>query len=269
MNQLGEQITKHITDAGGTWGIFLENVTTNETWSHLPDEKFNAASIIKIPIMMAAFEAHHQGEFNMEDELKLRAEDIVGGAGVFQHMTPGTRVTVYDTIMMMIIQSDNTATNMIIDLIGKQRIQETMQDLGLKDSMFYNKLVTQPVKREGVNTLTARDVNTALKAIAKGTYTSVYACQHMIDIMKRQQDRFRLPARLPNQSSDTIGSLENWSLAHKTGTVSGVVHDTGILYVSDQEILITILSKEVDNYNGMLTIADIGFDIYNSIVEED
>lgn len=265
MKELGEKITKEITSAEGTWGVVLENLTTNESWTHLPDEKFNAASIIKIPIMMAAFEAHHQGAFAMEDKLTLRAEDIVAGMGVFQHMTPGTEFTVYDTIMMMIIQSDNTATNMVINLVGKKQIQALMKNIGLKDSMFYNTLMTMPVEREGVNTITATDVNQMLKTIVEAKYTSAYACEHMTDIMKRQQDSDRLPARLPGQSSHIIGSLKEWSLAHKTGTVSGVVHDVGVLYVHGQQILITILSKDVDNYFGELTIANMGLHIYNSL----
>ncbi|HLR15230.1 MAG TPA: serine hydrolase [Bacillota bacterium] len=268
MKELEKKIEKHISEAGGTWGIYIENLTKKETWSHLPDEVFPAASIIKIPIMMAAFEAHHQGKFSMEDTLPLRAEELVGGAGVFQHMTPGTLVTVYDTIMLMMIQSDNTATNMIIDLVGKENIQKTMTSIGLKDSTFYNKLMTVPCEREGPNEITARDVNTMLKTIATGSYTSVYACEHMIDIMKRQQDDSRLPARLPRSSSGVIGALDTWNLAHKTGSISGVVHDAGILYVQNQEVLITVLSKNVDDYFGQSTIATIGKDLFEALTSQ-
>lgn len=268
MKELEKKINQQITEAGGTWGIYIESLTTKETLSHLPDEIFPAASIIKIPIMMAAFEAHHQGKFSMEDTLALRAEDLVGGAGVFQHMTPGTRVTVYDTIMLMMIQSDNTATNMVIDLVGKENIRKTMKSIGLKDSSFYNKLMTVPYDREGPNEITARDVNTMLKTIATGSYTSVYACEHMIDIMKRQQDDSRLPARLPRSNSDVIGAIETWNLAHKTGTISGVVHDVGILYVQNQEVLVTVLSKHVDDYFGQMTIATIGKNLFEMITAQ-
>ncbi len=265
MEELGKKLTEHMTEAGGTWGIYIENLTTNESWSHLPDESFYAASVIKIPIMMAAYEAHHQGDFSMEDELTLRAEDIVGGAGVLQHMTPGTKLTIYDVITLMIIQSDNMATNMIIDLVGKEQIQQTMRDIGLKNSTFYNKLMTVPVEREGVNLITAADMNQMMKVIAKGNYTSVYACEHMIKVMKRQQHTERLPARLPRQTSSIIGAESDWSIAHKTGSVTGVVHDVGILYVEDQSVLATVLSKDVDDYFAEHTIANMGLDLYNYV----
>lgn len=265
MEELGKKFTKHMTEAGGTWGVYIENLTTNESWSQLPDESFYAASIIKIPIMMAAYEAHHRGDFSMEDELTLWAEDIVGGAGVLQHMTPGTKLTVYDVITLMIIQSDNMATNMIIDLVGTEQIQQTMRDIGLTNSTFYNKLMTVPVEREGANMITAADMNEMMKVIANGDYTSAYACEHMIKIMKKQQHTSRLPARLPRQTSPVVGAQIDWSMAHKTGSVSGVVHDVGILYVEDQNILVTVLSKNVDDYFAEQTIANMGLDLYNYV----
>lgn len=263
MEKLGEKLQQHMLDAGGTWGISLKNIRTNETWCHFPNESFYAASIIKIPIMMAAFEAHHHGSFSLEDHLLLRAEDIVGGAGVLQHMSPGTKLTIYDVLTLMIIQSDNTATNMMIDVVGKDNIQQTIKDIGLQDSHFHNKLMTVPVKRAGANVITAADMTKMLQTIVRGEYTSHYACEHMIDILKKQQHTARLPARLPRNTSSIIGTHQDWSIAHKTGSVSGVVHDVGVFYVDDQQLLVSILSKDVDDYFAEHTIANMGLDLYN------
>ena len=262
MKELSTSIENLIENAGGTWGIILEDLDTNESWQWNQDDTFYAASIIKIPIMVAAFAAYEQGKFKLSDPVTLKQEDIVGGSGVLQYLLPGISLSFYDLIVLMIIQSDNTATNMLIDLIGKKEIQQTMQTIGLKKSKFYNKLMTVPVQREGNNIVTAKEMAFLLQQIINGKIVSTYACEKMIHIMKNQQIQDSLPGKLPDGNSSIIGTRPIWELAHKTGNVTKVRHDVGVFYVGSKTLIVAVLSKGIDDYQSKAIFHDIGLKIF-------
>ena len=263
MKQLVSNIERIIDNAGGTWGISLEDLETGESWNWNEHRLFYAASIIKVPILIAAFSAYDNGDISLSESIKLKKEDMVGGAGVLQHMAPGTNIKIYDVLTLMIIQSDNMATNIIIDLIGKEYIQKTMNDIGLQQSKFFNKLMTVPAEIKGYNQITAAEMSMMLREIAKGKVISEHACQQMISIMKRQQLRDCLPAKLPETDSNVMGMIPEWEIVNKTGNIRGIRHDIGIYYVGKRTMIASVLSSYLDDYESKLVFAEIGLEIYN------
>ncbi|PKR85643.1 serine hydrolase [Heyndrickxia camelliae] len=263
MELLMNEIQDILHRTGGTWGICLEDLDKKQHWSWNEKEDFFAASIIKVPIMAAVFSAYDQGQFHLSDKIVLKREDLVGGSGILQHMTPGISLTIYDYLTLMIIQSDNTATNVLIDLVGVEKIQETMSEIGMKNSCFYNKLMTVPVKTKGRNKITAGDMAILLHKLTSGSIISQYACEQMIDIMKKQQFRDCLPEQFPEMESDIIGTKSEWEFANKTGWVTGIHHDIGVLYVGNRTMNIVVLSKDVENRLAKQTMAQIGKCIFN------
>jgi beta-lactamase class A len=262
MQQLIQQIEQHVQEAGGTWGIAIEDLNRGETWQLNGDQPFYAASIIKLPIMAAVYAAAARGDFRLSDFLTLKQDDLVGGSGVLQHLTPGIRLPIADYVMLMIIQSDNTATNMLIDLVGTEEIQKAMKALGMENSTFYNKLMTVPVDTPGRNMITAADVTKLLSTIARGRFVSWYACEQMIAIMKKQQWRDGLPAFLPDEDEDIIGTQTDWEVANKTGWMTGIRHDAAIFYVGRRTLAVTTLSKDCDDWAARVAMAKIGKAIY-------
>ncbi|WP_348775016.1 serine hydrolase [Psychrobacillus sp. NEAU-3TGS] len=129
INQLTEQ-------SKGIWGIVIEDLYGDERWELNGDELFYAASVIKVPIMVAVFSAVERDEISLTAEIILKEDDFVGGSGVIQHLTPGTALSICDIVMLMIIQSDNTATNILIDLVGVEPIVQTMKEAGMEKSTF-------------------------------------------------------------------------------------------------------------------------------------
>jgi|HigsolmetaAR206D_1030411.scaffolds.fasta_scaffold02958_2 beta-lactamase class A len=266
MEKLTRCIEKWINEAGGTWGIVLEDLNEGVRWEHNEDRLFYAASMIKLPIMAAVFAAASRGDFRLTDSLTVKKDDIVGGSGVLQHLSPELKLPIYDLVTLMIIQSDNTATNMLIDLVGFQEIRNAMQNLGMEDSTCFTKLMTVPVERPGRNMVTARDLNRLLKKLATGQFVSLYACEHMIDIMKKQQFRDCLPSLLPDDDPDIVGTLPTWEFANKTGWVTGIRHDGGILYVGERALAITVLSESVDDRQAKATMGKIGRAAYEYLL---
>lgn len=249
--------------SGGQWGIYLEDLQTNEIWGKGHDDRFYAASVIKVPIMAAVFAEAYAGKFALEDKLTLRQEDQVGGAGILQHMTPGTKWSIYDLTTLMIIQSDNTATNMLIDLVGAEAIRSVMNRTGMVNSQFHNKLMIVPAELEGYNEVTAADLGSHLRHLATGKIISYNSCLHMINIMKRQQHRDRIPYHLPDPDGDVIGMLPKWELANKTGTVTRTTHDIGVMYIGNRAVTICLLSKNIETVAANDVMAQIGRMVYD------
>lgn len=263
LKQLTERIASITEMTGGTWGISLFDIDTKETWEvneHLP---FYAASVIKIPIMIAVFAASLREEIKLSSTMMLKREDIVGGSGVLQHMTPGTVFTIYDLVTLMIIQSDNTATNMLIDLVGTHNIQESMKDSGLETSRFYHKMMRKETNQKETNRITAHEMTNMLLKIAMGKIVSAEACREMITILKKQQIRNSLPVKIPESDEPVSGAPKQWELANKTGNVSGFRHDIGIFYVEKRWFIASILSKGVNDLDSPEVIGKIGLSIYN------
>ncbi|WP_232695446.1 serine hydrolase [Brevibacillus daliensis] len=251
----------------GEWGVVVEDIVTAEKFSYKENDSFYAASLIKVPVMSAVFAGANEGRFAMEDILDLRAEDLVGGAGVLQHMTPGTPLSIQDLVTLMIIQSDNTATNMLIELVGKDSIHAIMEKTGMNNSAFYNKLMVIPADLEGVNSVTPADMTNHYRLLAQGKIISYDASQKMLSILKKQQVRDVIPGLFPDPDHEIIGGLPLWELANKTGNVTNVQHDTGILYIGRHAVLLSFLSKGVENSVAKQGISKLGkmvFDYYQA-----
>ena len=267
LQQLAKRITTLIEDAGGTWGISLLDLDKKKSWELNEHKSFYSASVIKIPIMIATFAASERKKITLSSRLTLKREDIVGGSGILQHMTPGTEFTIYDLITLMIIQSDNTATNMLIDLVGVQAIGQAMKDTGLVVSKFYHKMMILEEDREGSNTITAHEMTSLLHKLATGKIISVHASEQMIDILKKQQIRHSLPAKIPEQDELVIGALKQWELANKTGNVLGIRHDVGIFYVGQRTFIASILTQGIEDLASPEIIGKIGLEIYNYLMD--
>lgn len=261
MQQLSEDIQAIIEKTGGTWGIVLEDLETQEKWQWNENAAFNAASLIKIPIMVAAFDQFNDEKIRLSESIKLKEDDKVGGSGVLQHLSSDLSLSIYDLIVLMIIQSDNTATNILIDYLGKRHIGQTMSNIGLKQTQLHNKLMTVPVQREGPNVTTAKEMGSLLKQIVKGQIISAYACEQMIRVMKKQQIQDSLPGRLPDPDYPLIGAQPKWELAHKTGMVTDVRHDVGIFYVKHRTLVAAVLSQGISSNESMLTFQELGLKI--------
>ncbi|MGN7468548.1 serine hydrolase [Brevibacillus sp. SAFN-007a] len=257
-------VSKLCEAAGGEWGIYLEDLRTNETLTINEKQRFYAASVIKVPIMTAVFAEAYAGKFALEDRLRLRRDDLVGGAGVLQHMTPGTEFTVYDLVTLMMIQSDNTATNMMIDLVGRDIIRSVMRKTGMENSTFFHKLMVRPAELAGFNEITAADIGSHLRCLATGTVVSYDSCLKMIAMLKQQQHRDRFPSLLPDPDGAIIGMLPKWEFANKTGSVSKITHDVGIFYTGPHAISVSLLNKGLPQRDAARVMARIGSLLYET-----
>ncbi|MFT9848283.1 serine hydrolase [Aneurinibacillus sp. REN35] len=262
MEALEACILQLIKEAGGTWGIVIEDLDEDKQWRWNAGELFLAESLIKVPIMAAVFAAIEEKRIHLHEYVCVQKEEIVGGTGILQHLTPGIQMTIYDLLTLMIIQSDNTATNIIIELIGLENIRKTLMELEMKASQFHRKMMIYPAHIESKNVINAHDASILLKKIATGTFLSRHVCGQMVQILKKQQFCDGLPSMLPVQYTNLIGGIPKWKFASKSGWDDDRQHDIGILYIGQRTFTISVLSKGSDALRAKQALGKIGLAVF-------
>ena len=258
----------------GTVGISVKNLGTGEEAIVNGSIIFHLASVLKIPAMVELYRQVDAGNISLDDKIEMTNYARVPGSGIIKELTPGLEMTVrdYRTLMMMI--SDNTATDMIVDLVGKEKINNTMIELGLKDTMvatcreilfeilglrdvdpkeltidFFNETIKK--RREGKrkpsekprrkldNVSTPIEMMKLLEKIYKGEAASRESCDEIMALMKRcKTGQNRISKHLPRDDIE---------LAHKTGTISGVVNDVGIVFPKNKDpYIICVFTKDIE-----------------------
>jgi beta-lactamase class A len=247
LKEIEQDLSNLISSGKGLYGVSIYHFETEEEFVHNPNEEFYAASIIKIPIMAATFAEVAKGKRSLSDKITVLEEDIVLGDGILKNLTPGKEWTVHDLVVLMIIESDNTATNVLIDLVGLENVQSYMNGWGFTQSQLRHKLQVLPTRKTSEsNIITPKEINHFMREIALGKIVSISACRKMIEIMKQQKMNELLPSKLP-EKDDLIGAIPIWEMAHKTGYVPGIEHNAALFYIPGQTFAITVLSKNVPN----------------------
>jgi len=254
MEALRQKIGVILAAYTGRWGIVIINKSTGEVLEINPAMVFPAASMIKVPIMYEVMKQVAAGSVDLDACLVVTNDVRVGGAGILQELRQGITMTVRELVTLMIVLSDNTATNMLIDLIGMDAVNTTMTDLGLKSTMLRRQMMDFDAAQAGnENDTCASDVALLFDIIENHQNLPYVYHTLMMDILKRQQVRDKLPLHLPPAAV----------LANKTGTLAGVEHDGGILFLPSGSYIIAILTADLEfNYQGLQLVASIGKVIY-------
>jgi beta-lactamase class A len=175
-----------------------------------------AASTIKVPILIAFFEDVDAGKISLEEPLTLRQEHIAEGSGNMQYDGPGKSYTALETATKMIIISDNTATNMLIERLGgAEALNQRFASWGLTETAIHNKLPDL----EGTNTTSPKDLGNLMAQVSQGQLVSLRNRDRLLGIMQRTENNTLLPK----------GLGEGATIAHKTGTIDSVIADAGIV----------------------------------------
>ena len=232
--------------AGGDMAIVVRDLAGAPRYERRADEPFTAASTIKLPILVALYEAAARGEVGLHQACRLLAEDQVTGSGVLQLLSPGIRLPLRDLAELMITVSDNAATNMILDRLGVERVNACLRGMGLVRTRVHRKLQVIPTDIAQTNTVTAGELADLLERLARGRAVSYEASRRMVATLKRQQINDALPALLPDPEDGGVGAVgapPGWELAHKTGGIPGHQHDVGILYLPNATVIICVLTR--------------------------
>ncbi len=230
-------VKEQLLSLEGKIGFVYQSLSTGEHIEYGEDIAMNAASLIKLPIMAAAFQAAENGTLDFSREITVHAADKMPSCGALTYMHDGIRVTVHDLLVLMIILSDNTATNLMIDLLGFPAINDEIASLGLTETLLRRKLFDAAQSARGIqNTTSARDMAKLLRMIELETLVSPAASRQMKQILLNQRLNGKIPFFLHSLDID---------VAHKTGEDDGITHDVGIIY-TDSPHIFCFLSSETN-----------------------
>ena len=196
-----------------------------------------AARVIKIPIMVEAFRQFEAGELDPRQTYRIRHEDKMPSCGALNRMHDGLEVTMRDLVELMIVLSDNTATNILIDRLGVDRVNATLEAEGLKVTRLRRKLFDRAGMEAGLsNHVCAREIGLLLERMYNGTLVSPEASAQMLEILRNQKLNGKMPFFLKPRGV---------ACAHKTGEDDGITHDVGVIYAKNPFVL-CMLSEETD-----------------------
>jgi beta-lactamase class A len=225
-------ILKRISNLRGEAGIVVEDLETGWTFIHNEDQPYPAASLVKIPIMVACFKAAQEGQLDLSEKHVLRREDRVGGSGILRRMRNGRSFTYSQLIDYMVTESDNIACNIMIDRLGFDYINQVFEELGLEKTRLNRKMIDFAARDQGIeNYTTAAEMTGLLDRIYHHRCFNAEISEMCLAVLKRQKINDRLPRYLPKEVT----------VAHKTGLEKEVCHDAGIVFTPSGDYIITVL----------------------------
>lgn len=215
----------------GRVGVLITDQAGHVLFSHAPDDTFPAASTIKVPLLILALQQAERGRLNLSDRVVMNAIDRVPGAGVLHELEAGLALTWRDVLTLMIVVSDNTATNLLIEALGVPQVNRWLQEQGLLATRLVGKLQLPPelrneAQRRGErNQTSARDQVKLLLKLAQGELLGATHTALALDILGQQQLQDILGRRVPR---DERGE-RLYRVRSKSGELAGVHHDVGLL----------------------------------------
>lgn len=233
---IGAQILQSLSSLEGQIGFYFKNLVTGEVLAYEQDAPLVAASVIKLPVMAALFEQLASGEADASQKLPILPQDKLPSCGVLAYLGEGIEMTLMDLCTLMIIVSDNTATNLLIRRLGMARINQTLRLLGLETTTISRLLFDARQAASGVeNIITAGEIGRLLEMLYHGKVISPDASARMLETLKNQRLNAKIPPLLP------AGTV----VAHKTGEDTGITHDVGIVY-APQPFVVCFCGNDVD-----------------------
>jgi len=210
---------------------------------------FHAASTMKTPVMIEVFKQAAENKFNLDDPVEINNEfksiadgspyylDITDDSGEELYKFIGKKKTIYDLVFDMITVSSNLATNILIELVGAKNVTETMRSIGANDIQVLRGVEDNKAFQLGLNNVvTAFDLMLIYENLVENKFASDSLTNEMLNILLQQKHNSRIPAKLP----------QDVKVAHKTGSITGVGHDSGIVFLSDgRKYVLVLLSKNL------------------------
>ena len=235
---LRQKLTNEISQFKGETGIVVKDLETGWELSYGKNQLFPSASLVKIPLMAACFLAADQGRIKLDRNIALKSVDKLTGSGVLKDMPAGTTFSVERLTGLMIYDSDNTATNIVTNLLGIDYLNNTFKAFGLKDTELSRKIADYRLRDKGIeNYTTAEDMALLLEKIYRGTLGNKYVSDQCISMLKLTRMNDRIPKYLPVEIT----------IAHKTGLENGVCHDAGIVFTLKGNFIIVVLTKHTNS----------------------
>ena len=254
-----KEIKRYLESRIGTYGFFFEDLSSGFIYGYNENVQMVAAGCMKLPIAVYLIKADQDKKVDFMDKIKIEKEDKVYGTGII-HEFNEREYTIFELLVAMLIQSDNTAANKIIDIIGMDNINSNIKEMGLKNTILNRKTSDERQSKDGVENITsAYDLSKIWKHLHNATYLNRDNSTMLIDILRRQQIKNKLALYIPDDLKYEISS--------KTGDKKGVENDTALIQLPKGNFVFTVLSTSVPNsVYGTVTLAKCGKMMWDNVM---
>lgn len=267
LRELNEEILDSLKSQQGNFAVAFKDISSGDSLFINEHETFHAASTMKTPLMIEIYRQAAEGKFSLTDSLLIKNSfrSIVDSSpfsldpkddselDLYKH--EGNKMSINDLIFRMITRSSNLATNLLINLVGADRVTQTMAAYGAGELHVLRGVEDDKAYQKGLNnTVTAYGLLEIYEKMAKDMLVNNSSSESMIRILKEQQFNEIIPAKLP----PTV------KVAHKTGWFKSVNHDSGIIFLPDgRKYVLVLLSKNIEkDENAVRLLANISWMVY-------
>jgi beta-lactamase class A len=251
---LDERVKAKLAGFQGKVSLYAKNLDTGVSYSLSGEQPVRTASTVKLAIMTECFAEANEGKLNLADRLTLTPDEKVRGAGLLQEFSDGDQLPISDLIDLMIVMSDNTATNMLLERIGGNAVNARMQQLGFEYTRVMRKVAGSKSpsfkpgitaegekpenKKWGLGRSSPYEMVILMEKLYRGELVSKTASQQMLTILKRQRDR------------DGMGrDMQDVEVADKTGALDHLRSDVGIIFSNRGNIAMAITIDDIPEVN--------------------
>ena len=237
-NTLDQQVKSKVGAFKGHVSLFAKNLDTGQTYALNADERVRTASTIKIAVMVEAFARVTEGRTKWTEEVVLTKEKKVSGSGILNELGDGLHLTFRDAVNLMMMLSDNTATNLVLDVLTTDAVNARMESLGFNQIKIMRRVGSggeskagkdPDNKRFGLGSATPREMVLLLEKLERGEVINQAASKEMIELMKGEQVRYAIGR-----------SLWNVPMASKYGALDRLRSSIGIIYSKKGRIAMAI-----------------------------
>lgn len=231
--KLHRDLEKTAAGFDGAMGIAVKDLTSGETFFVNADTVFPQASSIKIPILLELMRQAQAGKLKLEERVELKRSTMTGGSGVLVRFGDGTSaLSLRDLATLMIVLSDNTATNILIDRVGIEKVNTLLREFGLRETKLQRRMMDVEAGRASRENLsTPREMVTLLELLHRGKALDAEHTALAIEILK-----------YPKSTSLRRGVPPQVEVANKPGGIPGVACDSGIVLLAGRPYVISVMT---------------------------
>ena len=225
---------KELAALPGRIGLYYHNLATGEEWGRLREERFESASVIKLPVFAAIERMAAAGEADMDERLVCREADKLPSCGALRYFSGEPELDIRTLCRLMIALSDNSATNLLLRRFGLERLNREFAAMGLEQSRLERLLFDAEASARGLeNRVTPREMGWLLEQIARRRFVSEQVSEEIESVLRCQQIKHKIPGYRP----------KSVAVAHKTGEDAGITNDVGIVFAPRPFVLCFLANK--------------------------
>ena len=267
-----EQLMALCTGFDGDISVYASIPATGEVFAYHEDKQYHAASTIKLPLLATLFKRAEDGEADLDKKAPVREENYNGGSGLLQSFDRDLEMSLFDKAVLMIVVSDNTGTNEVIDAVGKEYFNEQMKKLGFHETVLGKKLGKQFHPAE-INRTSARDLGRMVTMAVRGELFSAEVSRKTLQVMAGQSlSNFgmlipRVDFKHPRNPLPAVpeGCV---MVASKSGGLRdrGISHDAGAFFLPDgSNFVLAVTTQSKDTIAAKLRQAEIARAMYEAL----